>query len=75
MSLLYRSAFGIAEDIKSQQISAVEALTFFLERIDTFNGDINAVVAMAADDALARARAADEAADRGEDWGPLHGVP
>lgn len=75
MSLLYRSAFGIADDIKAQQVSAVEVLTFFLERIDTFNTDINAVVAMDTDTALARARAADDAAARGEDWGPLHGVP
>ncbi len=75
MSLLYRSAFGIADDIRAQQVSAVEVLTFFLERIETFNGEVNAVVAMAADAALARARAADEAAARGEDWGPLHGVP
>lgn len=75
MSLLYRSAFGIAEDIKAQQISAVEVLMFFLERIDSFNGDINAVVAMDTDAALARAQAADDAAARGEDWGPLHGVP
>lgn len=75
MSFLYRSAFGIAADIKNRQLSAVEALTFFLERIDSLNTDINAVVAMDTDRAFERARAADEAAERGEDWGPLHGVP
>ena len=75
MSFLYRSAFAIAEDIKARRTSAVEALDFFLERIAQHNGTLNAVVAMDPDSARERARAADAAAARGEDWGPLHGVP
>ncbi|MDP5053105.1 MAG: amidase [Congregibacter sp.] len=75
MSILYRSAFGLAQDIKAGKLSAVQVLEFYLDRIERFNGDINAVVALDTDRALTRAVAADEAAASGEDWGPLHGVP
>lgn len=75
MNLLYRSAFEIGADIKAHRVSAREVLDFFLDRIETINPQINAVVAL--DEARARARAdeADIAARNGEDWGPLHGVP
>ncbi|MFT4769600.1 MAG: amidase [Glaciecola sp.] len=75
MSILYRSAFGLAQDIKAGKLSAVTVLEFYLDRIERFNQDINAVVALDTNRALARAVAADEAAANGEDWGPLHGVP
>lgn len=39
------------------------------------NGQLNAVVQIAADEAVARSREADAASARGESWGPLHGVP
>jgi amidase len=75
MNPLYRSAFGIADEIRAGRASAVSVLEFFLERLDTYNPELNAVVATNVDAALARAAAADEAAARGENWGPLHGVP
>jgi amidase len=75
MNFLYRSAFAIADDIRSGRASAREVVAFFLDRIEHYNEGINAVVALDGDAALARAAQADEAAARGEDWGPLHGVP
>jgi amidase len=75
MTILYRSAFGLARDIKARELSAVAVLEFFLERIERMNGALNAVVALDSDAALERAVAADRAAAAGEDWGPLHGVP
>lgn len=75
MSILYRSAFGLAEDIKQGKLSAVEVLEFFLARIEQHNAALNAVVAMNREAAHERAAAADAAAARGEDWGLLHGVP
>jgi len=75
MTILYRSAFGLAQDIKAGELSAVAALEFFLERIERLNPALNAVVALDAERALARAVEADRAAAAGEDWGPLHGVP
>jgi amidase len=73
MTILYRSAFGLARDIKARELSAVAVLEFFLERIERMNGALNAVVALDSDAALERAVAADRAAAAGEDWGPLHG--
>ncbi|CAN0598233.1 unnamed protein product, partial [Ectocarpus sp. 12 AP-2014] len=75
MSILYRSAFGLANDIKEGKLSAVSVLEFYLDRIERYNEGINAVVALDTDRALARAVEADKAAAAGEDWGPLHGVP
>lgn len=75
MSILYRSAFGLARDIRKQTLSAVAVLEFYLERIERLNGELNAVVALDTDRALARAVEADRAAAAGEDRGPLHGVP
>ncbi|MEE4658946.1 MAG: amidase [Halieaceae bacterium] len=73
--ILYRSAFDLAADIKAGTLSAVEVLEFFLARVEAHNPALNAVVALDADRARARAAAADAAAAKGEDWGPLHGVP
>ena len=47
----------------------------FLDRIEAVNPQLNAVVQLAAEEALARAREADSALARGETWGALHGVP
>ena len=75
MSILYRSAFGIASDIKAGKLSAVSVLEFYLDRIERFNEEINAVVTLDSERALQRALAADRAAAAGQDLGPLHGVP
>lgn len=75
MQALYRSAFSLADDIRSGRQSAVALLDYFLARCEQFNGELNAVVALDVERARARAAEADAAAARGEDWGPLHGVP
>jgi amidase len=75
MDVLYRSAFAIAEDIKAGLLSASAVLEFFLNRVEAHNPRLNAVVAFDVERARIRAKAADDAATRGEDWGPLHGVP
>ena len=75
MSTLYRSAFDLADDIKQGALTSSEVLEFFLDRVDRFNPRVNAVVQLDADRARRRAAEADAAAARGEDWGPLHGVP
>ncbi len=75
MKILYRSAFALATDIRSGRLSSRDVLEFFLERIEQFNPALNAVVALDEAAARERADAADAAAARGENWGPLHGVP
>ena len=73
--LHYATAIELAAKIKAREISAVELLDHFLDRVEKYNPQLNAIIWMDADGARARAGAADAALARGEDWGPLHGVP
>ncbi|GII76883.1 amidase [Sphaerisporangium rufum] len=57
------------------QISAVELTEACLRRIDEVNGQVNAIVTLTADQALARARELDGDFARGRPAGPLHGLP
>ena len=73
--LHYATAIELAAKIKAREISAVELLDHFLGRVEKYNPQLNAIIWMDADGARIRAGAADEALAKGEDWGPLHGVP
>ena len=75
INLLYRSAFQIAEDIKAQRINAKQVLAFSLDRLASLNPQINSVITMNKERALAQADKADIATSNGVDQGPLHGVP
>jgi amidase len=68
-------ATELAGRIRSRGLSAVEATRAHLDRIGTHNAALTAVVSLDPDRALRAARAADEALARGDDVGPLHGVP
>ncbi len=69
------SAAEIAALIRSKKVSAKEAATAALARLDAVNPKINAVVDHRPEDVLAQASAVDAAIGRGEDAGPLGGVP
>jgi len=69
------SATAIAEGIKRKRISSEEITKIFIDRIQEVNPKINAVVQLAAPQALALAREADQKLANGNDLGPLHGVP
>src|SRR6266853_3730202 len=69
------SAADIAALIRSKKVSAKEAATAALARLDAVNPKINAVVDHKPDEVLAQASAIDAAIGRGEDVGPLAGVP
>ena len=73
--LLYASAIELAAKIKSGDVSSVEVTQAYIDRIEALDGEINAVIVRRFDEALAEARAADEALAAGQDVGPLHGVP
>ena len=75
MTILYRSAFELAEDIKKRELTSREVLAFFLKRVEQYNPTLNSVIQLDTDRARQRADEADGAAARGENWGPLHGVP
>ncbi|HSU17547.1 amidase [Longimicrobium sp.] len=71
----YLTAGETAARIREGSLTSVEAVRACVERIRALNPRLNAVVDLHDAEALVRAQAADAALARGEDWGPLHGVP
>ena len=65
----------LARLIRTGRVSATEATTSVLARIDAVNPTLNAIVRRLDDEALAAAAEADAAQRRGDALGPLHGVP
>jgi amidase len=74
-TLLFKSATDAAQAVRRKEVSSRELTELLLARIDVANSAVNAVVELQRDVALQEAAAADEASARGEDVGPLHGVP
>jgi amidase len=72
---LTHSASSAARAIRDRSISSTEVVDACLARIAAVNPQLNAVIHSRADDARQEARAADAAVARGENVGPLHGVP
>ncbi len=71
----FGSATALAAALRKGQVSSVELLQAYLERVDRFNPALNALVVDDRPAAFKRARAADRALAKGESWGPLHGLP
>src|SRR6476661_5119389 len=70
-----RSASDLAGAIRAREFTSRELLELYLDRVERLNAPINAVVTLDADRARAAADAADAALARGDDVGPLHGLP
>ena len=68
-------AAELAAAIRADELSAVEAVGAYAERIEAADGPINAVVVRRFEAALEEAREADRRLAAGEEPGPLHGVP
>jgi amidase len=68
-------AHELAGLIRAKKVSAKEAATSALARLDAVNPAINAVVDHRPDDVLSQAAAVDAAIARGDDVGVLAGVP
>jgi amidase len=75
MTLAFESAVELARRIRAKELSSRDLTEHFIERIERFDGDINAVVVRDFERARAAADAADAALARGRDLGPLHGLP
>src|SRR5689334_2635934 len=71
----FRSARELAAAIRAKKIRCLELLDLYIERVDKYDGKLNAIVVRDFERARARARAADRALARRKPWGPLHGVP
>jgi aspartyl-tRNA(Asn)/glutamyl-tRNA(Gln) amidotransferase subunit A len=73
--LAFTPALDLAARIRRKELSPVEAVEGALTRIEQLDPTLNAFAEVLADDARAAARRAEEAVQRGDNLGPLHGVP
>jgi amidase len=73
--LATQDATTLAAAIARKDVSSRELLDLYLDRIERLNEPINAVVTLDVERARAAAAAADDLTARGEDTGPLHGLP
>ena len=72
---VFTPAHVLAEAIRRREVSSLEIVEAYLAQIVRHNPDLNAVVTLDEDDARIKAQKADAALARGEEWGPLHGLP
>src|SRR5688572_18165990 len=73
--LCYSSAVDLAARLGRGDVSARDVMSAHLERIARVNPQVNAVVTLAPDRAMADAARADEARAQKRPLGPLHGLP
>jgi Asp-tRNA(Asn)/Glu-tRNA(Gln) amidotransferase A subunit family amidase len=77
--ICFLSAEELERLIRGRELSAEEAMEACLDQVERTNPRVNAIVTLIPERALQDARAADErlagALARGEEVGPLHGLP
>lgn len=73
--ICFLTATELARRIRAKDLSAREAMEAHLAQIERVNPRVNAIVTFLPEWAMDQARAADEALARGEEVGPLHGLP
>ena len=73
--IAFLSATELAARIRAKAVGCEEVLRHYLDRVDRYNGELNALVVDVREQALDDARAADRAIAEGGELGPLHGVP
>lgn len=71
----YSTAREMLAAVRERIVSARELLDLHLARIEEVNGQVNALVSLDPDRARQQAAAADARLARGEEVGPLHGLP
>jgi amidase len=73
--MCFLPAHDLARRIRSRQLSAAEVVDAHLAQIERLNPAVNAIVTYLPEHARERARTVDAAIARGEDAGPLAGLP
>ena len=73
--LAFAPATKLRDLIAEKQVSPVELTRLYLDRIEKFNPTLNAYLTVDAEGAMSTAREAEKAVSRGDELGPLHGVP
>ena len=71
----FLSTAEVAAAIKSRLVTSRQVLEILVARCERYDSKLNAVIYLNIPRARKRADEADAALNRGEYWGPLHGVP
>ncbi|MEE3169607.1 MAG: amidase family protein, partial [Pseudomonadota bacterium] len=74
-ALHYQSAYRLLEQLDTGALSSEELTRALLERIREVNPQVNAIITLGEQQALARPRQADASRAAGQVKGPLHGLP
>ena len=75
VELCFLTATELAARIRTRDVSCREVMDAHLAQIDRVNPQVNAIVTLLADRGREGAAEADDALSRGQDVGPLHGLP
>ena len=73
--ICFMAATELVHRIRARDLSAREVMEAHLAQIERVNPKVNAIVTFVPEQAVDQARAADEMFARGEEVGPLHGLP
>ena len=71
----FLSAGELSRLIQKKEVSPVEAVEAYLERIDQVDGKLNSYITVCREEAMEAARVASQAIVGGDYLGPMHGVP
>ena len=71
----FLSATELSQLIQTREVSPVQAVEAYLERIDQVDGKLNSYITICRDEALEAARQAEQAITQGDYLGPMHGIP
>jgi amidase len=75
VDVCFLPATQLVRRIRVKELSARDVIEAHLAQIERFNPKVNAIVTLLAEQALQQARAADEGQARGDEIGPLYGLP
>ena len=74
-NICFLPATELARRIRERDLSATEVMDAHLSQIERVNPKVNAIVTLLPEQAMDAARAADDELARGDEAGPLHGLP
>ena len=75
LEVCYLPVVDMAEAIKTKKLSPVEVMDAILSRIERLNPKVNAYCTLVAESARKQAVEAEAMVMKGEELGPLHGIP
>ena len=74
-ALPFLTVAELAQLIQQREVSPVDVVQAYLDRIDQVDSKLNSYITVCRDEALEEARLAEEAIAAGNYLGPMHGIP